>query len=171
MGRPAAAGPGHLGVKVRSPADPPGRHLRAAPSLIPPAAHASYLRREPDKSSHVFLLRQRIIPNRILGFSEQRGDLNGCSAAGGCAVARSLSLPGAAAGNHQKGVGGPGDGRLSGASGTNRSCQVRVVGAQRCPCGRQVGGRASELGSGRGVATQSWVGLREESCGSGEINK
>lgn len=59
-------------------------------------------------------------------------------------MALSLSLPGAAAGNQQTGVGGPGDGQLSGASGPNRSCLIRVVGAQRCPCGRKLGGRASE---------------------------
>lgn len=143
-------GAGHLGAKVRSPAGLPGGRLVSRTLAHTAGGACVCSRRGPDKPSHVSLSRQRTIPNRIPGISEQRGGPNGCPAAGRSAVARSLSLPGAAAGNRHRGVGGPRDGRLSGASGPNRCCPVRVVGAQRCPCGQQVGGRASELGSGRG---------------------
>lgn len=75
VGRTAPGAAGLLGVKPGT--SRAGRDSRAAPSLTQRAAHASCLRREPDKLSHVFLPRQRIIPNRILSISEQRGGPNG----------------------------------------------------------------------------------------------
>lgn len=152
LGGTKGGGPGWaVGCEVRSPAGAAGAGTRKQHARSDRAGRTrlAYGRSQIHRVTFIYHVNGSC-QTESLAFRSGAGVPTAAQLAGGRAVAPSLPLPGAAAWNPRRGVGGPGDGRLSGASGPNRSCHARVVGAQRCPCGRQVGGRASELGSGRG---------------------
>lgn len=151
MGLAAASRAGQFGAKVRSRA---GAAVAGTRERDPGAARgwerASSFRREPDKRVTFYYRINGSIRKESLAVGSRAGVLTAAQRARRKRSGPVTATPGRGGLGPAEKPGGPRRWAVERSRRAQLQLPVRVVGALRCPSGRQVGGPARELGSGKG---------------------